>query len=922
MAEHTIFQFTLITNRGSGYNAGSIVECKWDDVASTVNVYLASDFFDTSPSLQTSGPHLGSLGTDVTYPIQTGYKFCSGTTLNYFLYNVTTYPYAIQQQQFDSIGCAVIVVPVCDLVISNDPVITTATNLTSADGSFTISATSSNGTIKAAINDFNYSTQGNLLTLGSYTFSAMYGGTYTVYVKDSYGCVATKTITVPILSQSGVRYISEWKDLQGRDHKVEILEKDYSGSVEHITASGSPATYKLNAEGEDRFYVIRASEFRFRAHVGTDFQYINLYTEDERKFQLKHYIDTVFEWAGFLIPYLYNEPYTQTPYEIEIVATDGLANLKDLDFVDASDNLYYLGGTQLSFIASILLKLGQGLNIRIACNLYEDSMLSTNSDDPIAQAVISPSLYNSEDGTPSKCDEVIKNILNEYTAVICQCDGVWMIYRPEETISYFDYREYNSNGQYVTNGSINPIVDLIAPTSTNGIYWVNQSGSLSVIPSYGKFIVKQILNKRKSLLSSYGFELKDVVPFDGNTYFFSGWNISINSGSAITWGIEDVIRGDSKGAMYIRLLPPNLLSDSRYKEVITYTVTNPIQFKAGGTIKFSFDYLIALAYQYPWAEISYKLKVGGYFLSPDKVFSTIDGFNKIYPQTYNQWQTYSKSINCPLVTSDTDGFVELYLKITNNAINTALDTAALKAEATTGTSTLGNRNIVSIPTALKGYYELEIGTDAESLPDVVRPNDYAAVSNEKVWKLKFKTNGQINIEKVLLDNVIVDYMPDGVVTPEFQESSIVTNPNNKRTLTIEIKHGDVPTGITNAANAYDSYLSYGGAPTTSWTRDGVSEATKIQNILLKSNIAQSQKASRRLQGSLRGDIKLRPYSCINETMDSNRKYQMQAFEIEYKESTYTVDLYEIKNVLSAGTDGNTSAFSSAFAPQAFGSNFD
>ena len=33
-----------------------------------------------------------------------------------------------------------------------------------------------------------------------------------------------------------------------------------------------------------------------------------------------------------------------------------------------------------------------------------------------------------------------------------------------------------------------------------------------------------------------------------------------------------------------------------------------------------------------------------------------------------------------------------------------------------------------------GFYELQAGTDAESSPDVIRPDDYAASANEKIWK--------------------------------------------------------------------------------------------------------------------------------------------------------------------------------------------
>lgn len=62
--------------------------------------------------------------------------------------------------------------------------------------------------------------------------------------------------------------------------------------------------------------------------------------------------------------------------------------------------------------------------------------------------------------------------------------------------------------------------------------------------------------------------------------------------------------------------------------------------------------------------------------------------------------------------------------------------AALKAVVTTSIETgvfvvfrdTGNGNVLRV-------YELVSGTDAESSPDVVRPDDYAASTNEKVWKL-------------------------------------------------------------------------------------------------------------------------------------------------------------------------------------------
>jgi hypothetical protein len=914
MAEHDIYLFSLNTTRGSGYNAGYNVSCKWDDVAGAIKVYLSTGFFDPSPVLQTSGPSLGLLGvgpsSDVYGPIDTGYKFCTGTTLSYFGYNVGVFPYAILQTQAGSIACSGAYV--CDLGFQNNPIIIPASNSTVNNGSFTVSATSSNGIIKYGLNDFDYATQGQTSGL----FTAKYAGSYTVYAKDFAGCVDTITVTVPISTAYGVHYRSEWKDSRARLHRVDIYESGYVGLVVDIKAAGEPAVYKLNADGDDRFSVIRASEFRFRAFSSTNFQYNDLYTEDGRQFRVEHSIDTVLEWLGYLEPLLLNEPYIDAPYDVEIIATDGLASLKELDFLDASENRFYEPGTQLNFITAILSKLGLSINLRSGINEYEDSMPSTATDDPLMYAAIKPNVYYSADGTPAKCDAIVTNILKEYRAAICQADGVWTIYRPEETVASFDYREFDLTGEYVSNGSIYPIAYLKAPIESNRLEWVEESGNMSVVSAYGKFVVKQLLNKKISLFPSYGFEPHDVVRYDGNTFFFSGWSITMLSipGSAITWGVEDTNRGDSQSAMFISFAPWN---DSSLKEVQVFTIGTPIQFISGDQIKFGFDYFIGLSREFPWVDIQYKVKIGSYYLSQDDIFSTTDeGYKHFYATNYNQWQTFSKTVDSPSVSVVTDSTAEFYIIISNGAATE--DAASLKA--ITGYD-VGDRYVVSVDvdtTTISGYYELERGTDAENSPTILRPDDFVS----SVWRLKGSNNGLVTVQKFMLDNAILEYLPGGEPTPEFQESSVTVNPNNKRTHTTEIQHGDYPTGITNAANAYDSNITYNGVPTSVWKRDNVTEGDKIQNVMLKSNISQFQKSRRRLQGNLISNgPKLRPYSCIIETMDSDRKYQMQGFEVEYKEETYTVDMYELKDVTET-SGGGTSSFSGAFDPAAFGVQFD
>jgi hypothetical protein len=52
----------------------------------------------------------------------------------------------------------------------------------------------------------------------------------------------------------------------------------------------------------------------------------------------------------------------------------------------------------------------------------------------------------------------------------------------------------------------------------------------------------------------------------------------------------------------------------------------------------------------------------------------------------------------------------------------------------TTTESVGVIIATSISSALS-FYQLTTGTDAESSPNIIRPDDYAASTNEKVWKL-------------------------------------------------------------------------------------------------------------------------------------------------------------------------------------------
>lgn len=96
-------------------------------------------------------------------------------------------------------------------------------------------------------------------------------------------------------------------------------------------------------------------------------------------------------------------------------------------------------------------------------------------------------------------------------------------------------------------------------------------------------------------------------------------------------------------------------------------------------------------------------------------------------------------------------------KGTRAAINTitglkAIATLALPTGVLISFRDTGNGNVLRV-------YELVTGTDAEASPNTIRPNDYAASTNEKVWKIAVTAGGWGSITGTVTDQAdLVSYI--------------------------------------------------------------------------------------------------------------------------------------------------------------------
>jgi hypothetical protein len=218
------------------------------------------------------------------------------------------------------------------------------------------------------------------------------------------------------------------------DYTCEILQLDYAGEPIEIQAQQNPIQINYQNTSSDKLEPIIGSECTLNLIATEDFQLEQLYTENEREFLVEVYRNGGLIWTGFIIPDGCQEAFTFAPYPIAVNAVDGLGLLKNLSYVQNDGNFYLGKQSFIEVINACLIRLdAPSLVLNTCVNIYETSMTQGNAFDPLAMSYVNSERYLKDDQyTPMNCEEVLRSILEEWTAVMIQSDGEWYIYRPTE----------------------------------------------------------------------------------------------------------------------------------------------------------------------------------------------------------------------------------------------------------------------------------------------------------------------------------------------------------------------------------------------------------------------------------------------------------------------------------------------------------
>jgi hypothetical protein len=320
-----------------------------------------------------------------------------------------------------------------------------------------------------------------------------------------------------------LRYYNEFTSLHYRRLvRVEILERDYSGSSEQIKMG---ASIHLSDSGDGREEPIKKLTASLRLLSTKNFQFEHLFTADDKKYQVKIIRNSSTVFRGFLESDSYSEPYySWKNYTVNLTARDNLGRLEDIPYLDGLGDRVEGLETILTVLNRVLLKTGLDLNFYDNIGLWSSDM--TQSTIMIQQAYVNnDAFWNFDDNEPLSCLEVVTNILSGLGSQIRQTPRGWVIY---DQAKYYNLDTVQGNSasfpSYLASKLNFPLV-------SKAFKWINRDAEMSILPSWKEFAIEQDYLYIENAFRNFPQSIDDFTKIeDGsgrrtNKYYINNWNM-------------------------------------------------------------------------------------------------------------------------------------------------------------------------------------------------------------------------------------------------------------------------------------------------------------------------------------------------------------------------------------------------------------
>ena len=279
-----------------------------------------------------------------------------------------------------------------------------------------------------------------------------------------------------------LKYTANFTNEQNQSVEVKLYQEGGTGTVEnyHVTA------LKINviSDEQDLYATIITKELELSlwCEDGQSITWESFITSSFTKWKVTVDVDGFNEFTGFLTPEESSGPLQDKPYEINLMATDGLGLLKGYELRDVTDakfdDLHFL----IEYIAGALYKTGLNLPIRIYSCLFWNSNLDKGDGaqyDMFNQNLLNWRTFLKDSTTFENCYDALKILFGGWCS-IQQFNGKWQIMLLSERQYVPDkwyWVEYDELGVYDSSGNTTSITDTVG--KNEAIYPINESQIIS-----------------------------------------------------------------------------------------------------------------------------------------------------------------------------------------------------------------------------------------------------------------------------------------------------------------------------------------------------------------------------------------------------------------------------------------------------------
>lgn len=217
----------------------------------------------------------------------------------------------------------------------------------------------------------------------------------------------------------GVLYEFRRTSTNGADILITISQRNYEGEVKKRSLGRAPV---IKRENNGHIY---GTSCELYAECLVDGELSQLYTSDAYEFRVAVYRNDSLLWMGFVSPELYSEPDVAPPYDVQIIATDGLGELKNFNFQKRGV------ASILDHLDALMDKTGIDTSWNVVSGLrYINENGAASYDKDILSVKID---LDHEEG--NSYYDVLQNLLSSLNANITQHNGKYLIFRETDFIN-------------------------------------------------------------------------------------------------------------------------------------------------------------------------------------------------------------------------------------------------------------------------------------------------------------------------------------------------------------------------------------------------------------------------------------------------------------------------------------------------------